>query len=193
MIIMKSGRHPLVVTLLVFCVVSGLANLLAYQKSATNVIRAMPTALGYGYYLVLALGALVTLAGVFWRGIDGPLLERAGYWMLAGLFISYGVIAVMVAGPRALFTASILFGFALGSVLRNVQISRELRGAVGEPGHHHRDSGGLRRPGDWNRGAVHTGSAAPEDLGGGKQGFRGGGSGCRGFGDETTDSGGGAG
>lgn len=127
MITIKSGRHPVVVTLLIFSVASGIGNLAFYNQAATTTVRSMPSPLGYVYYAGIILGASVTLAGIFWRGLTGPLLERSGWFMSAGLFVSYGAIAIAISGPRALFTACILFGFAFGSGARIVQIGRELK------------------------------------------------------------------
>lgn len=130
MIIIKSGRHPLAVTLLAFCVVSGVGGVVTYGRSASTVLRTFPEPLGRIYYSVLALGSVLAIVGIFWRGFGGPRLEKSGLWMLAGLFTSYGVMAITVAGWRALFFALLLFGFALGSLLRIIQIRRELKKVI---------------------------------------------------------------
>lgn len=126
MIVIKSGRHPLAVTLLVFCAVSGVSNLLAYSKSATNVLRALPPAFGLVFYGLLALGSAVALVGVFWPGLTGPHLERSGLLMLTGVFSAYAVLVIPL-GLRALFFSLLLFGFALGNFLRVLQIGRDLK------------------------------------------------------------------
>lgn len=126
MIVIKSGRHPLAVSLLGFLAASGLSGLATYSHSASGTIRSLPHPLGVVFYGALAAGSVIAIVGVFMRGLLGPLLERTGLWTLSGFLSSYALLALVRVGWPALFVALLLFGLSVGSFLRAVQIGREL-------------------------------------------------------------------
>jgi hypothetical protein len=179
MITIKSGRHPLAVSLLGFLALSGLSGLVTYSRSASGTIRSLPNPLGVVFYVVLFAGSAIAIVGVFTRGLLGPLLERSGLCMLSGLLPCYAILAIARTGWPAMFVASILLGLAVGCVWRIVQIGREMKlvrvgaarvGAMDElggrrerwraAGHRHR---GGRSPGD-DRGAdLHPPAASETD------------------------------
>lgn len=127
MLTLKAGRHPLAVTLLVFFVVSGLTNIVAYSHTAGNVIQTLPEPLGRIFYFIMTVASAVAVVGIYLPGLHGPLVERSGLWMLSGLLAAYGVLVFAAAGVRALFVATFLLGFAVGCVARIIQIGRQLR------------------------------------------------------------------
>lgn len=129
MIVIRSGRHPFEVVLLAVFLLSGVSNLANYNASASNALRGLSDTYGYVYYAGLALGSAITLVGVFWPGLSGPLVERAGLLILTGLWASFGGL-LLAFGWRGVQFALLFFGFAAGAVWRIVQIRRDLRQAV---------------------------------------------------------------
>lgn len=138
MIVIKSGRHPFAVVVLIVFVLSGVSNLFNYDQSASNALRDLSPVYGYIYYAGLALGAAITLIGVFWPGLYGPLVERAGWLILAGLWAAFGGL-LFTFGWRGAQFALLFEGFAAGAMWRVVQIGRDLRAMFSDATDHVED------------------------------------------------------
>ncbi|GLW91781.1 hypothetical protein [Actinokineospora globicatena] len=122
----RSGRNPHEVALLAAAFVLGLAGLTAFGQVATTTVRALPDPFGHVLYGGLAVGALVSLVGVFLAGYIGPLLERAGLIGLALLCAGYAVTILGLFGGRGLSFALFMLAFAAANLVRARQIGREL-------------------------------------------------------------------
>jgi hypothetical protein len=138
MIVIRSGRHPIVVMVLAACVIGSVNNLVNFDRASSNLVRLLPTSFGYAFYALLAVGAAISLVGVFWRGLDGLLIERAGYLILAGQWVAFGAL-LTTAGWRGVWFALLLLAFAGGAVWRIAQIRRDLKDSA------HRESTGVPR------------------------------------------------
>jgi hypothetical protein len=125
-VVIRSGRHPHEVALLVACVLLGLAGLVAYGKVATTTIRGLPEPLGYLLYAGLLAGGVVALAGSFMPGLAGPLIERIGLASLGLLCVAYAVAVLAFFPTRGLSFAVFMLAFTAANVFRMRQISREL-------------------------------------------------------------------
>lgn len=126
MIVIKSGRHPFEVMILAWCLLSGVNQTINYQRAASSVLHDLPDLFGYALYAGTVVGSAIALIGTFWPSLTGPLVERAGLWMLSGLWVSFGVL-LATAGVRGLYFGGFLWGFAAAAIWRGVQIGRELK------------------------------------------------------------------
>lgn len=129
-VVIRSGREPFEVSMMFVCLAYGLAALAFYDKIAATSIRLYPAFGGVVFLALLAVGAAVTLFGLFgpgWRTVHGVHVERAGLVMLTGLCASYAVWAPFAVGFRG--TGLLLFlgiAVAMPGVWRLCQIHRFL-------------------------------------------------------------------
>lgn len=124
----RSGRHPHEVVLLLVCVLVGAVGTFGFDQAASTTIRSLPEPWGRFFYLGVLAGSVVALSGAYWRGLAGPLIERSGLITLAGMWASYTVAVLMNSGLRNGWGFSLIVGgFAVANVWRYVQISGELR------------------------------------------------------------------
>lgn len=122
----RSGRHPHEVALLAAAFLMGVAGVVIFDTVASTTVRALPQPWGHVMYGVLAIGSAIALTGVFWPGIAGAVIERAGLVALVGASLGYAVAIFAINGPRGLAFTTFLTAFALANVFRAVQISKEI-------------------------------------------------------------------
>lgn len=127
MIVIKSGRHPHEVLILLGCLVYGLAGIVAFDAVAISSLRALPEAWGRSFYILLAVGAAVPLIGAFRRGLEGPLTERAGLLILTALNLAFAVSIAAAVWPRGLGFVTFNVAIAGANIWRWFQIGRELK------------------------------------------------------------------
>lgn len=109
-VVIRSGREPFEVSLMSVCLAYGLVALIFYNKMAATSLRLYPAPGGMIFLGLLAIGAAVTLYGLFgpgWRTVHGVHIERAGLVMLTGLCASYAVWTPFSVGARG--TGLLLF------------------------------------------------------------------------------------
>lgn len=125
----RSGRHPHEVAFLGVFAIAGIAGLVAPHRTSNAVLQSLPAWGLTVFYLVLAVGSLLALAGVLMPGLKGPLIELYGLLILSGELLGYGVAILGYAGPRALLSALLPIGIGIANVIRMRQITREVREA----------------------------------------------------------------
>lgn len=140
--IVRHGRNPIAIVLLVMCLISGVGG-------ALNPAGAPPTltaALGHaavGWNVAMAVGATLCLVGVLmfrpkrWRTgplVERPLydvlIERIGMVLLSTVFAVYCVFLAVYMRQGAdvpMIYFLIILGMALASSWRAVQITSDLR------------------------------------------------------------------
>lgn len=123
----RSGKHPHEVALLFAALLLGLAGTLFFDETASTTARALPTPFGHVMYAGLGIGALVSLTGVFWRGLTGALVERAGLVTASTWSLGYGVVILINSGWRGLMFGGFMVAFAAASLVRVKQIGSEAR------------------------------------------------------------------
>jgi hypothetical membrane protein len=106
-------RHGLVVYLLALCVLSGVT-LLFGRPAAGSLEAALDRQIVVGWALLLTLGAVFALVGIFWPGDvrTGLVTKRLGY---AGLTFAATIYALVIIGTfrgEAMLIGGILLGFA---------------------------------------------------------------------------------
>lgn len=128
-ILVRSGRNPFEVWLLVACVVAGIVGLISPVDSASAVVKALPHWEVLCWFSGLTLGGLVGLAGVFSRGVVSLLVERVGMVILTCLTFAYSVSIVAQVGIAAGATLpALLTGlFSVSCAIRFFNISADLK------------------------------------------------------------------
>lgn len=104
-------RSPLQIFLLAITFISGIVIII--NKSESKVIQSMhePWATIWGCCLVV--GALIALAGAFWKNkITGMLIERSGTVLLGGASFLWPIAVIKYAGLSALYPATITLVFS---------------------------------------------------------------------------------
>ena len=133
---------PRTVFLLVLCVASGLP--LLFGTVAPGSIAALldrPLVIGWG--LMLTVGAVVSLVGIFRRTVLGIILEQVGSVAVGGASLLYAAAILLQVGTRGLFSAAIITGWGLSCFWRWAQLQALLNAAQAIADHEpHDDSGG---------------------------------------------------
>lgn len=132
---MTNGRHPVVMFLLVFSAISSVTNLVTFPQSYNTVVREFPAPLAITYYVLLLIGCVSVLVGLWKPGIGPAHLESAGWWLLAGQFLAYAVLVLALAGLAAALFAGLLLGMSVGAYLRTRQIAKDIKQVIGAAAH----------------------------------------------------------
>lgn len=105
--------------------VVGFSRLLAPTSGTLE--RALPMWLTVVWYVLLAVGSVTGLAGVFWKEpVAGLLIERAGLFALCSSGLVYSIALIAVGGWGAVAAASFVLGFGVASAVRAIDIGRVL-------------------------------------------------------------------
>lgn len=123
-------KHPDTVFLLSLCLLAGIGQLITGDQPA-SVTETVAPWVGTMWGAFLTMGAITSVAGVFWRGTvrDGQMIELIGRMMFAPPALAYGLlIAATTSGTIGWAAAAPYLGFAASSLWRVGQIVRELGG-----------------------------------------------------------------
>jgi len=124
----RSGREPFEVTLLLVCLLYGVAGLAFYDHITSLAIRLYPEPGGLVFLASLAFGAAVTLYGLFgrdWQTSTGVRTERAGLVMLLGMSLAFTVWTPFALGLRGMGILMFLgVAIAAPAIWRLCQIER---------------------------------------------------------------------
>jgi hypothetical protein len=118
------------VFLLSLCLLAGLGQLLTGDRPG-SVEASVPEWMATMWGFILTVGAISTLAGVFWRGTnrDGQMVEALGRLTFSPPALAYAaVIAATQPGTMGWLAAAPFVGFAASSLWRVAQIAREIGG-----------------------------------------------------------------
>jgi hypothetical protein len=111
--------------MLIAASVVGLSRVLV--PSPGSLERALPDYLVVTWYVLLVMGSVACLLGIFWRtAVTGLLIERAGMIFLCAAGLIYSIALLAVGGGRAIPASSFVVGFGLASALRALDIGRIL-------------------------------------------------------------------
>lgn len=126
-VLVRSGRHPHEIALLVMSVVLGIVGILVSGSTSPGISSAFPGHTENFFYVGLSVSGAVALYGALLRNITGLLVERAGLIGLSCIFLGYTIAVFTNAGVRG--TTSALFGlaFTVANIVRLVQISRDMK------------------------------------------------------------------
>jgi len=120
-------RHPFEVSMLGAAAVVGGSRVLTEPTSGSLETALSPWLVSI-WYVLLSIGALIALSGVFWRSniVVGLRMEQSGLIMLTSAGSIYGGALVSSAGWRGLAAAAFLFGFSAACGFRTFDIGRIL-------------------------------------------------------------------
>lgn len=135
-VVIGSPREPVAVTVLSAFLLFGIIATFAYDKVATNSLRAFGDIGGRVFLLLLSLGCVLYLLAA-WINTPQAILrfERPGWILLTSVFLLYGVWSVLLSGARATAFFLVLFALVIAAQWRLVRI-RPLRRAVAERRRH---------------------------------------------------------
>lgn len=115
-------RPPDTIYLLIIAILSGIAQFLGRNKAVEQLV---PLWIQIPWSIILVVGALVSLTGIFWtRQPKGVLIEEAGRWMLWPSSLAYAV--AVLAYSRNTLSCLFIVGFSLICVIRILFIRRVL-------------------------------------------------------------------
>lgn len=123
-------RHPDSVFLLALCLTAGIGQVASSGEPA-SVESSVPPPIATLWGVVLIVGAVVTLTGIFWRGTstDALMVEATGRVMFAPPALAYAIAIVAVApGFSGWLAAAPFVGFSLSCVWRIGQVIRDVGG-----------------------------------------------------------------
>lgn len=128
-ILIRSGRNPFEVWLLVACVVAGIVGLVVPGESASSVVKSLPYWEAVSWFSGLTLGGVVSLTGVFSRGVTSLFVERVGMAILTCLTLAYSVSIVAQVGiVRGATLPALLTGlFAVSCAVRFFNLTADLK------------------------------------------------------------------
>ncbi len=130
---LEASRHPFETYLLVLATVSGVP-LLFGQSNSDGIEQALPTLLVHAWGGMLAVGSLLALIGLYWRGhsATGLLLERTGLIGVGGAAIIYTTAILLHVGLGGLFSGCIIGGFGLACFAQARRISQRIRAVLAQ-------------------------------------------------------------
>lgn len=127
-----SGRHPFELYILYLSVLTGLPVLLGITPRPGSINAVLPTWMAFGWSAFLVGGAIVTLAGVYWRErATGLIAEQLGLALVGVMSVAYSVCLVYIGGLDVALGAAIVAGFGISCLRRYFQI-QEVIDAVHE-------------------------------------------------------------
>ncbi len=126
-LLVRSGRNPFEVLMLVACVATGTVGLFEPSSTSNVITTLLPTWEVTTWYGGLAVGGLVGLVGVFLNGVLSLLVERVGLIMLTCLTLAYSTAVVTQVGIRGTLPALFTGLFAIACAIRFVYITTDLK------------------------------------------------------------------
>ena len=125
-----SGRHPFELFTLFLTVITSLPTVLGITAPPLSINAAMPAALVVGWSWVIFLGALLALAGIYWRyRPTGLLMEQVGMATTGAAALVYAGCILLVASGGPL-PAGIVGGFGIACFWRWYQLQKVIDQAV---------------------------------------------------------------
>jgi hypothetical protein len=126
-LLVRSGRNPFEVLMLVACVATGVVGLFQ-PASASNVVTSLlPSWEVATWYSGLTLGGVVGLFGVSRKGVMSLMWERVGLIMLTFLMLAYSTAVITQVGVRGSLPAFFTGLFAIACAIRFVYITTDLK------------------------------------------------------------------
>lgn len=127
-VIVRDGRHPLVLLVLVACVLAAATGLFGPGNPRSVIDQFVPEPWRTGYYVILGAAGLLTMVGVWLRHPrDRLMVEQIGLWFLSGVLLVYPLaIYALYSGTLGLGgVMSCLLG--VGGLWRIADIALQLR------------------------------------------------------------------
>ncbi len=127
-LIVRDGRHPLVMITMVACVLSGALGLLTPSSPQLVIDRFVPGPWRGIYYLLLSVSGLIVLVGVWLPDLRDRLIwERIGLWFFSGIVLIYPLSIYTVYSNSLGFGGMISCLLGIGGIWRIIVITCQLR------------------------------------------------------------------
>ena len=126
-LLVRSGRNPFEVLMLAACVAVGGVGLIDPQATSGAITAALPHWQALCWYGGLVGGGLVSVIGVFSRGVVSLVVERVGVVILTCLMLAYTTAVITQIGIRGTLPAVFTGLFAVACAVRFVYISADLK------------------------------------------------------------------
>lgn len=121
---MIKRRNPFEIVLLAFLIMSCIPQLIGGPKP-DSVSAAMPGWWYTAWLLGTIVGSLVTLVGIFVRGIvNGVYLEWSGIPLVMASLTCLGAAQVLYAGPKAAMSAAIVSAMVIAFAIRRRELGK---------------------------------------------------------------------
>lgn len=125
--IVRHGRNPLAVVLLLVLVFSAIVGLVSPAKASPTLTLVLGDA-AWLWHVSLLIGTVTTLIGVlFLKPLNDVLVERIGSVWLASIFLVYGAVLAIMGGSLGATSAGISISLGCGFALRAWQITKDLQ------------------------------------------------------------------
>lgn len=124
----KDSRHPFEIWLLGACALSGSFQLVSGARPGSVSAQLSPVA-QIAWCVLLGVGAIVALVGIFWRGQVKVALEMEsiGLTSVTVACLVYAIAISFAAGWNGAFSVFIFATFALCCLIRRRRIEKVLR------------------------------------------------------------------
>lgn len=127
-LVVRNGRHPIVLLVMAACLSSGLMGLfLEPDPSASIIDRYVAEPWNTTYYIILLLSSTVILIGVWLPDLrDRLMVEQIGLWFLSGALIIYPLVIWTTYSQRLALGSMISLLCGIGGFARIAEILREV-------------------------------------------------------------------
>ena len=124
--VLRSGRNPLAISVLLVFLLSGTVGLLTPEASSPILAEVLGHWV-WVWHTGLVIGSSTALLGLALRPLSNVLVERVGMMWMASLFLAY-FVAVCVTDDAYFTTYSgVILSLGIAFAARVVQITRDLR------------------------------------------------------------------
>ncbi len=127
MVTVRTNPGPFQWPIIVASVVIGVTLLVATRATKSTLLRLMPPWVLLVLGLGMAVGGVITLAGMSSQTLTGLDVERVGLSLLLLLWVLYGTLAWAYVGPAALLQEELLSAFAGSCGWRAWQVTKQVR------------------------------------------------------------------
>lgn len=125
--ILRIDRNPFSLLLIFLATTGGITRLLSHTPPSILEGK-IPPILLYLWFVLLAIGGVITFIGVGWRDLlTGVIIERVGIWLWIGGAILYSSILCIYGGWAGVGGATYTYAFAVVAIWRVMQINKDLR------------------------------------------------------------------
>ena len=125
---MGEPRNGFQVYLLCVSVVSSASFMLGISN-ANAVEEALPHTFRFAWAIMLGLGAVCTLAGMYWpfEINSGLLIKKFGLFVLSVAALVYGLTIVVAYGEDGFFLGCLVLGFAGAAFAQFLRVNKRIR------------------------------------------------------------------
>ena len=128
LIVVRNGRHPMVMLVMAACLSTGLMGLFLEPDPSVSIIdRYIPNPWNVTYYIILVVASTVILIGVWLPDLrDRLMVEQIGLWFLSGALLIYPLFIWTTYSEEFALGGMISLLCGIGGFARIAEIIREV-------------------------------------------------------------------